>query len=116
MNLAPLQPHFSLVVAIVYAILLVLGILYALLIAWAETNKYLEGYTAFAVALGVLFTLGGVAIVSWQAALLTLGAFVASGTPMIVGSTISYAAARRKEQEYERQAAGMAGSSEGSPR
>jgi hypothetical protein len=116
MNFAPLQPHFSLVIAIVYAVLVAVGILYALLIAWAETNKYLEGYTAFAVALGVLFTLGGVAFVSWQAALLALGAFVASGTPMIVACTARYAAARRKEQEYERQAAGLAEPSEGSPR
>ncbi len=43
---------------------------------------------------GAIVTLAGVAILSIQAALLTLGAFIASGLPMIVGSITRYLIAR----------------------
>lgn len=44
-----------------------------------------EGYTALLVAFGVTVTLVAVAVISWQSALLTLIAFVLSGSPMIGG-------------------------------
>lgn len=83
----------------VIAALMLFGILYNLIIGWAEEKRYLEGYTALAVALGVLITLVGVALVSWQAAVITLGAFVASGTPMLAGSISRYMRARRRDYE-----------------
>lgn len=70
----------------VYAVLLLFGVGYNLLIAWLERRHYLHGHTALAVVGGVLITLAGVALVSWQAALLALGAFCASGIPMVLGS------------------------------
>lgn len=69
------------------ALLFVVGIGYNWLMGKLQNRA---GYTAFYVAGGVLITLGGVAIVFWQAALLTLAAFVASGTPMIIGSMYRY--------------------------
>ena len=102
-----IQPDFSLILAIL-AVLVLFGILYNSLIGWAERKHYLEGFTSLAVALGVLITLGGVAVVSWQAALITLAAFIATGSPMIAGSIWRYIQMRRKEQKHVRQAARMA--------
>lgn len=44
-----------------------------------------DGYTALLVVAGVIGTLAGVAVISWQAAVLTGVAFVFSGAPMIIG-------------------------------
>ncbi len=44
-----------------------------------------DGYLGMLVAVGVGITLVGVAIVSWQAAILVLACFFMSGIPMIVG-------------------------------
>ena len=44
-----------------------------------------DGYLAMLVAAGVGTTLVGVAVISWQAALLVLVCFAASGIPMIIG-------------------------------
>lgn len=54
-----------------------------------------SGYVSLLVAGGVLITLGGVAIVSWQCALLALAMFAASGTPMIIGEAAR--AVRKRE-------------------
>ena len=48
-------------------------------------GKRKEGYLALFVVAGVLVTLGGAALINWQAAALVLACFFASGTPMIVG-------------------------------
>jgi Kef-type K+ transport system membrane component KefB len=101
-----IKPEFSLILA-VYLVLVLFGIGYNHTVAWWERQKYIEGFTSLAVVLGVLMTLGGVAVVDWQSALLALGAFAATGTPMIVGSILRYVRARREAQDYERQAAGM---------
>lgn len=74
--------------------LLLFGIGYNALVAWMERKGYTEGYLSLIVALGVFVTLCGVAILSIQAALLTLLAFVATGTPMIIGSITRYLKAR----------------------
>lgn len=55
-----------------------------------------EGYTSLLVVGGVLITLLGVALISWQCALLTLAMFAASGTPMIIGEVIR--SVRRREE------------------
>lgn len=55
-----------------------------------------DGYTSLLVAGGVLITLLGLALVSWQCALLALAMFAASGTPMIVGEV--YRAIRKREE------------------
>lgn len=60
-----------------------------------------EGYTALYVALGVMATLGGAAILDWQAALLSLVMFIASGTPMIAGDMWRH---MRRREEAERNA------------
>lgn len=103
---------FSLIVA-VYSVLLALGCGYNALVAYAGRKGYLEGFTSLAVVVGVFATLGGVAVISWQAALLALGAFVASGLPMMAGSIGRYIRARKEAQESVRQAARLAERSEG---
>lgn len=83
-----------------YLLLVMFGIGYNLLIAWLEEKHYLNGYTSLAVVVGVLVTVGMTAVISWQFALITAGAFLASGTPMILGSTWRHI--RERERELER--------------
>lgn len=84
----------------VFGMLFLFGILYNQLVAWLERKGYHEGYVAFLVAGGVLVTLAGVSLISWQASLLVLGAFCASGLPMILGSV--YRHVRRREHDLLR--------------
>lgn len=74
--------------------LVLFGIGYNAMVAWLERKGYTEGFLSLIVAFGVAMTLVGVAILSVQAALLALGAFVATGTPMIIGSISRYLKAR----------------------
>lgn len=69
-----------------------------------------EGYTALLVVAGVLVTLGGVALICWQAAAICLAAFAASGTPMVLGDI--WRAVQRRERVLE----AMRGASTGSAR
>ncbi len=85
--------------AAVFAGLLIAGIFYAMLVAWLKKRRYDEGYTAMLVVIGVAWTLAGVAILDFNHALLTAGAFVCSGTPMIIGSWWEHVQMRRKSQE-----------------
>lgn len=78
------------VISAVFLALVLFGIGYNSLVAWMERRGYTEGYLSLIVAFGVAVTLAGVAILSIPAALLTLAAFIASGTPMIVGSIVRY--------------------------
>lgn len=86
-------------VAAVYGSLFVLGFAYNALVAWLEKMGYDEGYTALLVVFGTLLTLTGVAVLSWRWAMVTLGAFAASGFWMVVGSWWRYARARRHAQD-----------------
>jgi len=86
-------------ISAVFLGLVLFGIGYNALVAWLERRGYTEGYLAFVVALGVIITLAGVAVFSIHAALLTFGAFIASGLPMIVGSILRYL---RKREEAKR--------------
>lgn len=83
------RTDLGIVLAVFFALVL-FGIGYNSLVAWLERRGYTEGYLSLIVALGVFVTLCGVAILSIQAALLTLLAFAATGTPMIVGSIVRY--------------------------
>lgn len=75
--------------------LMAFGILYNALVAWADRNGYTEGFLSLIVAFGVTVTLLGAAILDWRAALIVFLCFVASGTPMIIGSFWRYI--RRRE-------------------
>ena len=104
------QP-FSTELALIYLILFVVGIGYNLLVAAWERKKYIEGYTALAVVLGVSVTLAPFwffpAVPIWQIYL----AFVCTGSPMIFGSILRHVHARRNEQKdlmNERPAAPLA--------
>jgi len=77
-------------IAAVLAGLLWVGTLYNQLVSWAQRRGYAEGYTSLLVVGGVLLTLAGLAILSIGAAALALAVFVASGTPMVVGSICRY--------------------------
>jgi hypothetical protein len=83
--------------------LLLWGVLFAL--AVYKIGRRREGYTALLVVVGVLVTLGGVAVVSWQAALLALMCFAASGAPMVVGDIVHYTNQREREMRQIREAA-----------
>lgn len=78
------------VVSAIFLGLVLFGISYNRVIGWAEHRGYIEGYTSLMVAVGVVFTLIPLAILSWQFVLLVAGAFIASGTPMILGSITRY--------------------------
>ncbi|MEJ5223526.1 MAG: hypothetical protein WHV44_03650 [Anaerolineales bacterium] len=65
----------------VFGLLLAFGTLYNALVAWAERQGYTEGYLSLVVALGVAVTLGGLAILSIDAALLALVCFAGKGSP-----------------------------------
>jgi len=92
----------------VFFALWVFGIFYNFLVAWAESRGYLEGFTWLAAAIGVLVTLAGIAIISWQCALLALAAFCFSGFPMAAGAIWRYIKLREKAHEYVASTARMA--------
>jgi len=102
-----IEHDISLILA-VYLLLLILGYLYNLLVAWAEKQKYLEGFTWLAVTVGVAITIGVMAVIDWRASLLIFGAFAFSGSPMAAGAIWRYLKARRAAQEYERQTQDLA--------
>jgi hypothetical protein len=112
-----IQPENSQLLAItVFLMLFLFGIGYNWAVGEFERRKYLEGYVSLAVVAGVLVTLGGVAVIDLRAALLSLGAFAASGSPMIAGSVWRYIKARREEQQHVGQTATVAKPCESSAR
>jgi hypothetical protein len=86
----------------VYVALLVFGVGYNALIHHLEQRGYAEGYTAILVVGGVAITLGGVATLNYEAAMITLGAFAASGLPMVIGSMYRHATMRARAQKAMR--------------
>lgn len=74
------------------------GFAYNKLIAWIERNHYDEGFTSLFVVVGVMVTLGAVALLDVNAAGLVLVAFAASGFWMVVGGWGRYVKARRAAQ------------------
>lgn len=87
--------------AAIYTGLLLFGIAYNALTAWAEKSGFIKGYTALFVVGGVLVTVAATAIINLAFALVVIGSFVASGTPMVIGSMIRH---RRAEMEALRKA------------
>jgi hypothetical protein len=87
----------------VYLVLFGFGLAYNACVGWIERHGYDEGYTAWLVIVGVLVTLAGVAVLDWGAALVTLGAFGASGFWMTVGSWWRHVRRRRRAQELARE-------------
>jgi len=85
-------------IAAIGAALFLAGFGYNVLVSWTVRNGYDEGYTALLVVGGVLFTLMGVAVIDWRAALLAFGAFACSGFWMIVGSWWRHVHARKNGQ------------------
>jgi len=79
-----------------YGLLFFAGFGYNVLVERLEQHGYHEGYLSLLVAGGVGFTLAGVAILDLRAAVLALGAFVASGSWMILGSIWRYVRARER--------------------
>lgn len=84
-----IELDFGVILAVFLGMLL-FGIGYNAFVAWLERRGYTEGYMSLIVAFGVAMTLMGTAILSIQAALLTLCGFIATGSPMIVGSIVRY--------------------------
>jgi hypothetical protein len=83
---------------VVVVALLTFGVGYNWLVGWLEDQEYDHGYTAFLVIGGTLVTLAGASLlVGRDATLLVLACFVASGTPMTVGSVWRYM--RRRDAE-----------------
>ena len=81
------------------------GVAYNRLIAWMEREGHTTGYLAFLVAFGVAVTGVGWGLITrrWGDVLLLCGCFVASGTPMIIGSMARYMRARARDRAAERE-------------
>ena len=85
---------------LVYLLLFLFGVVYNLMVDWIERKGYMKGYTSLFVVLGVGVTVAATAVISPAFALVTAGAFVASGAPMIAGSMWRHM--RERESELER--------------
>lgn len=81
--------------------LFLFGILFNFVIGWAKPKGFLEPYMALWVAAGTLVTILGISIidklVDWNAGLVALAAFAASGTPMIIGDAVRYVTKMQRE-------------------
>lgn len=77
-----------------YLALVLFGIGYNTAVAWADKKGYLAGYMSLAVAIGVAITVGSMVFISPIFTLITIGAFFASGIPMILGSIYRHVRAR----------------------
>jgi hypothetical protein len=88
------------ILASLYMALILFGFGYNSLIAWSERRGYTKGYMSLFVAFGVAVTLGATVVISWQFALITTGAFICSGLPMILGSIWRHV--REREHEIQR--------------
>lgn len=91
----------------IYLGLMLFGVGFNALIAWTERKGYMQGYTSLFVALGVSVTILAMTLIDLRFALATLGAFVASGAPMIAGSIWRHMRTREQElQQLRREAHG----------
>lgn len=94
-------PYESLRYLAVFTGLFVTACFYNYAVTWLEKKHYQEGWLALLVVIGVGFTLAGIAFISWQAAILSLCGFIATGTPMIAGSLIRYFEAKEHLRREE---------------
>lgn len=74
--------------------LLMFGIAFNALVHALGARK--DGYTSLLVVAGVIVTQIGVALICWQAALVSMAAFSASGLPMVIGEV--YRSMRKREE------------------
>ncbi len=98
--------------AVILAGLFLFGCGYAVFVYRLGEDK--SGYVASFVVLGVAITLGAVAILSWQAAALSLACFAASGAPMWLGEIGQHIHARKQskresQERVENKLQGMGG-------
>lgn len=84
------------ILAAIYMFLLLFGIGFNIFVAWLERHGYSKGFVSLLVLAGVVVTVGMTAVISLAFALVTAGAFVASGTPMIIGSVWRHVREREK--------------------
>jgi hypothetical protein len=87
-------------VAAVYAVALAFGLAFNWFTGWCRRRGYITGYTALFVVAGVSVTVGLMAFVSVTFTILMVGAFICSGTPMIIGDMWDHM--REREREVER--------------
>ena len=100
-----LEGYDPVLIGAIAGMLVLFGILYNIIVTWLEDRGYDEGYTAPMVVVGVLATLGAVALLDPRAAALALGAFVLTGTPMILGSWWRHVTARERGKQNQRREA-----------
>lgn len=87
----------------VLAGLLLFGLAYNWAVARIEQAVPDHGYTAIWVIGGVAITvLATVPLIGWQAALIVLGAFAASGLVMTLGSIQRHLARRQRDLDHQR--------------
>ena len=89
------------IIIAIYLAMLLFGITYNCLTGQAEKTGFIKGYTSLFVVGGVAVTVAATAVISLAFALITAGAFIASGTPMIVGSMVRH---KRDEMRQLQQA------------
>ncbi len=94
--------EFGSIAAVLLALVL-MGLGYNVAVAWSIREGYAEGFMWLAVLVGVLLTLGGVAVLNPTAALLAAICFAASGTPMAAGSIRRYVQQRKAAQKVLRE-------------
>lgn len=83
---------------IIGVIALLFGILYAITIHQLKQSDRLEGYTAFAVVIGVAITVGlSGFIIGWGAVLGVFFIFVCTGTPMVIGDIYQHTTERNQK-------------------
>jgi hypothetical protein len=87
---------------VAYLGLIVFGLLYNAGVAWLHRRGYQDGYTAFLVVIGVAVTVLTVAVaglITWDAVLVLVLAFISSGIPMILGDIARHTRSRRREAD-----------------
>lgn len=80
------------------------GIVYNIVVGALEKNGRAKGFTALLVMGGVSVTLALAGLlIGLEAFLVTVGVFVLTGLPMIVGAAWRYTEERRREEERSRE-------------
>lgn len=92
-------------VTAMYFGLMIFGIIFNQITEWSIKHGYAQGYLSLIVAFGVGVTVLATAVISPVFALITLGAFAASGMPMIAGSIWRHVRERERELEALRKEA-----------
>jgi hypothetical protein len=73
--------------------------LYNVVISWLAREGYLDGFVSISVVVGVAYTVAFISPwLGYEAVALLALAFIASGSPMLVGSIARYVHQRRREQ------------------